>query len=167
MSYEQTDAQKKFDPIFEELAKFFQETWKSVMVKKFGIYEGAPGDNELINEFLKFLEDEKLDFTNSFRELPEKLESGEGLYLKIKKRLEDQGESLEKAIELMNSVNPYIIPRNHLVERAIQLANQEDYTFFKEMVEAFKEPYEQKSQYKELTLPPKPDEIVYQTFCGT
>ena len=44
------------------------------MVKKFGIYEGAPGDNELINEFLKFLEDEKLDFTNSFRELPEKLE---------------------------------------------------------------------------------------------
>ena len=87
--------------------------------------------------------------------------------MKIKNRLDSQGSSQEKAIELMNSVNPVIIPRNHLVEKAIQLAVQEDYSFFNKMVEAYKKPFEKNSQYDDFTFPPKPDEIVHQTFCGT
>ena len=74
---------------------------------------------------------------------------------------------LEEAVNLMNSVNSYIIPRNHLVERAINLSLNKDYSFFKSMVEAFKFPYKENKNNADFTIPPEPNEIVYQTFCGT
>ena len=137
------------------------------MAKKMGIFTATSKDNKLINEFLKHLEENKMDFTNSFRDLPKRLNDSEGIYTQVKKRLEEQTETFEEAISLMDSVNPYIIPRNHLVESSIDLSIKEDYSFFKRMVEAFKEPYKENQNNLDLTLPPKQDEIVYQTFCGT
>tara|TARA_Y100001970_G_scaffold287323_1_gene411708 strand:- start:22 stop:1485 length:1464 start_codon:yes stop_codon:yes gene_type:complete len=163
----QTEAQKKFEPEFETLTAFFKDAWRDVMAKKMGIFTATSKDNKLINEFLKYLEENKMDFTNSFRELPKRLNDSEGIYKQVKKRLEEQAETFEEAISLMDSVNPYIIPRNHLVERSIDLSIKEDYSLFKRMVEAFKEPYKENQNHLDLTLPPKPDEIVYQTFCGT
>ena len=163
----QEEAQKKFELEFEILTTFFKDTWRDVMAKKMGIFKTNSKDDELINELLKYLEENKMDFTNSFRDLPKNLESGEEIYRKIKKRLGDQSETLEQAITLMDSVNPYIIPRNHLVERSIESSITGDYNFFKRMVEAFKFPYKENKNNADLTKPPKPNEIVYQTFCGT
>ena len=61
----------------------------------------------------------------------------------------------------MNSVNPYII-RRPPGGRARSIGRPGRLYIFKEMVEAFKEPYEQKSQYKVIVH--QADEIVYQTF---
>jgi uncharacterized protein YdiU (UPF0061 family) len=163
----QDEAQKKFEPVFNDLTKYFMDAWKEVMAKKLGIFKPIPQDHDLINEFLKYMEEENLDFTNSFRELPQKLNGPEDIYQKIKKRLEDQTESLDQAISLMKSANPYIIPRNHLVEKAISMGITGDFSFFKKMVDAFRNPYQEDLKLKDFTNPPKPNEIVHQTFCGT
>ena len=167
LNLEREEVQQKFEVEFGELHQFFSNTLREIMGKKLGIFKVRPDDSDLINQFLQHLEQNHLDFTNSFREIPQKLGSGEEIYQKIEQRLADQPQSLEEAIALMNSANPYIIPRNHLVEKAIGSAIQGDFSFFKTMVEAYKIPYVENLKHQGLTLPPGPHEVVHQTFCGT
>lgn len=154
---------EKYRDSFKEFEKFYKEELLKVMTSKLGIFSPQASDEVIINDFFKYLEDNKLDFTNSFRQLPETYHQ----FANLKKRLEDQKESIEQAIELMNSHNPYIIPRNHLIEKAIQMACKEDYSLLNELHEVFKKPYIEQNQYSEYTRPPTPEEIVHQTFCGT
>lgn len=161
------EIQQKFEGEFDELTRFFSASWRGAMGKKLGIFQPLPDDSDLIHQFLKYIEENRLDFTNSFRELPKMLNSSQKIYQKIKKRLTDQPQSIEQAVTLMNATNPYIIPRNHLVQRAISLALKEDFSFFKIMVEAYRHPYEENLKYQSFTRSPQPHEVVHQTFCGT
>lgn len=67
----------------------------------------------------------------------------------------------------MRAANPVLIPRNHRVEQAIQSAYGGDCAPFHRLVDALAAPYANRTEYADLELPPRPDEIVHQTFCGT
>ena len=67
----------------------------------------------------------------------------------------------------MKTANPILIPRNHRVEQAIQGAYAGDYTQFNRLTEALEKPFEVQEKYADLETPPRPDEIVHETFCGT
>ena len=68
----------------------------------------------------------------------------------------------------MRKVNPAVIPRNHLVEQALNAAVENlDYGPFEKLVEVLTSPYEELEWQSEFMLPPKPGEHVLQTFCGT
>ena len=67
----------------------------------------------------------------------------------------------------MDSVNPFIIPRNHYVERVLQAAYDQDMTPFYELESALKQPYQQASAISQWTVPPTDSERVRYTFCGT
>ena len=68
----------------------------------------------------------------------------------------------------MHQANPAIIPRNHRIEQAIEAAvDQEDYGPFEKLLEVLSSPYEELEGLREYMLPPKPEERVLQTFCGT
>ena len=70
--------------------------------------------------------------------------------------------------ELMLSVNPVYIPRNHQVEAAIRAAeDNNDFSKFNELHDVLQNPFEQQTGKDEYMLPPKPEEVVLQTFCGT
>ena len=45
--------------------------------------------------------------------------------------------------------------------------NQEDYGPFEKLLEVLSYPYEELEGLREYMLPPKPEEHVLQTFCGT
>ena len=66
----------------------------------------------------------------------------------------------------MRASNPIRIPRNHRIEQAIQNANQGDYDLFYRLLNALADPYSESIEYTEYEKA-KPDEMVYQTFCGT
>ena len=68
---------------------------------------------------------------------------------------------------LMRSTNPAIIPRNHRIEQLISAAIDGDYSQFNRLHEALKMPYEEKTDLTDLQRPPKPEEVVHATFCGT
>jgi uncharacterized protein YdiU (UPF0061 family) len=67
----------------------------------------------------------------------------------------------------MRSVNPRFIPRNHLVEEAIAAAVREDFAPFETLVAVLSAPYDDQPGFDRYADPPRPDEVVHQTFCGT
>ena len=65
------------------------------------------------------------------------------------------------------SVNPIYIPRNHLVESVIESALQNDFSKMKNLLKIIKDPFNEKQVNKKFSLPPKSNEVVPNTFCGT
>ncbi|MDA8792103.1 YdiU family protein [Bacteriovoracaceae bacterium] len=159
---------EKFMQEFAELELYFEKEWTQVFSVKFGFSEVQTGDTELFKSFLSYLEENKLDFTNSFRNIHNLLfESNDERILSLTNRIKLDKFSYEEQIKIRNQNNPYLIPRNHLVEKAIQNSLEGDYSFFHEMVEALQKPYFEDAKYIDFTQPPHSHEIVHQTFCGT
>jgi len=67
----------------------------------------------------------------------------------------------------MSKANPALIPRNHLVEEVIAAAVQADFAPFHRWVDALQNPFHFEPGRDRYAHPPRPDEIVRATFCGT
>ena len=68
----------------------------------------------------------------------------------------------------MYAVNPAFIPRNHQVESAIRAAEDEgDFQPFQDLVERLANPFDFDPADADYALPPRPEQMVRQTFCGT
>ena len=68
----------------------------------------------------------------------------------------------------MYQSNPIYIPRNHLVEAAIRAAeDSDDPAPFNELVTVLASPYLQQPGAEAYAEPPRPEQVVQQTFCGT
>ena len=68
----------------------------------------------------------------------------------------------------MYAVNPVFIPRNHLVEEALQMASEEnDFTAFNTLVDVLARPFSYDAGLVRFATPPRPEQEVRQTFCGT
>ncbi len=69
---------------------------------------------------------------------------------------------------LMYAANPVFIPRNHLVAEAIRAAEEAgDFAPFHRLVERTATPCRYDPADARYATPPRPDEVVMQTFCGT
>ena len=68
----------------------------------------------------------------------------------------------------MRSVNPVYIPRNHLIEEVIRAAeDNNDFTLFHKMHAVLEKPYTIQEGMDKYMLPPEPEQVVENTFCGT
>lgn len=68
----------------------------------------------------------------------------------------------------MQSINPVYIPRNHQVEAAIRAGeDHNDFSVFHALYDILQKPFERQPGKDNYMLPPKPDEVVHETFCGT
>lgn len=176
-----SDEKKSIALLTEELEKSREQIarmWREKSAKKLGILRPSFEDEKLIREWFSILEENKLDFTLSFIHLrdllndkdssffPENDKKLESFIVKLKKRLQEYS-SLDVASQ-MKKLNPHFIPRNHIVEKAIQeaLENKELITF-ERLNQALKNPYVYSEEHKDFYLPPKPQEVVKATFCGT
>jgi uncharacterized protein YdiU (UPF0061 family) len=83
-------------------------------------------------------------------------------------RLEQEPLSPEARATAMRLVNPAYIPRNHRIEQAISAAvEQDDFQPFERLSAVLAKPYQSKAAYAAYANPPRADERVLQTFCGT
>jgi len=145
-------------------------------------------DDELIYTWLEYLQKEQLDFTLSFRALAQWLEetttdSGKSQQFnetpefvdfvtkwkaRLKRQAMDQSEfNNSKVVQQMNAKNPIYIARNHQVERAIQAAQNGDFSVFHEICKVLKNPFESQPEFEKYSKAPLPNEVVKETFCGT
>ncbi len=171
------DDQKTAVSMLEEAingyAHVYEEKRIEMMRRKLGLFGSHPEDESLIRDWLHYLEDGDRDFTLSFRKLgeaPEELVNNAFLtefLLKWEKRRGNQAKDLQQSRDLMNSVNPVFIPRNHHVERAIQAAMEGDLSIFQDMNHFLRKPYVEQSKFESYKNPPKPHERIQATFCGT
>jgi uncharacterized protein YdiU (UPF0061 family) len=150
-----------------EFREHFGRRWLEVMGAKLGLFEVREGDRELVEMWLEHLEDEELDFTNAFRRLSDDFEGDTDFHARWRERLDEQPHSREEVAARMDRHNPWIIPRNHQVERALDEARSGDLSHFRRLHRALSEPYRDRPEFEDLTEPPTPDEVVHQTFCGT
>jgi serine/tyrosine/threonine adenylyltransferase len=130
----------------------------------------------LFSEFLALLETHELDFTNSFSGLADHLESKTPLLptddwqqwmAQWQAALQDSQDK-PAARHRMQQANPYVIPRNHLIEHAIQQAyNEGRFDQFDALLEAVTRPFDPELARSRFAQAPASDEIVKRTFCGT
>jgi uncharacterized protein YdiU (UPF0061 family) len=67
----------------------------------------------------------------------------------------------------MLRANPAVIPRNHRIEQAIAAALGGDYAPFEWLCDVLSRPYAESTSDAAYQLPPRAEERVLQTFCGT
>lgn len=165
------EAIKLVQPLFDEFEGRFNELWKINHLAKIGINLEQDGDEELLNELMAWIEKYKPDFTHTFRGLADSFLHEDAVFqteafkswkVKWLKRIS----AVDMYEEIIRDKNPSIIPRNHLVEKAlIEGSDAEDLTFFNSFLEKLKNPYNS-YELEEFQSFPK-NEIGYQTFCGT
>jgi uncharacterized protein YdiU (UPF0061 family) len=157
--------------VLENFYNVYENYWLAGMRKKIGLFTEEVGDIELIHELLNIMNKNQADFSNTFRQLstPNKLDNAFGEWIKKwEKRLQSENKNSEEHFELMNSVNPAFIPRNHNIAKAIKLAEQEnDFSIMEEMLSVLSAPYDEQPKFLHYSSAPTPDERVTETFCGT
>jgi uncharacterized protein YdiU (UPF0061 family) len=84
-----------------------------------------------------------------------------------RERLTPEARPVGELAAALRAVNPAVIPRNHKVQEALSAANYGDFSFFERLLEALEKPFEERPEFVSYMQPPKPEERVTQTFCGT
>ncbi len=163
----QDEAKILFENELEQLHQLFIEEHFKVMSMKLGGIK----DHTLLKDWLNLLEMNELDFTLSFIDL-ERLLEGKKSFTGIETRsgfqnFFEEWKNKNPDLTIMKTHNPLTIARNHMVERAIEKSEKGDDADFFELIEAIKNPFERKDDLSPFDLPPKAEEKVLRTFCGT
>lgn len=154
----------------------FDKAFNRKIQRKLGLdHEGINEltKSDLIADFFKILSDNEIDFTSSFRKLSSGLitnkieEKLNPFFNNWKNTLNNANLDLKIVSAEINLINPVIIPRNHMVEKMINLAISGDFSLFNQMIEILKDPFQETSFNQNFSLPPSENEIVANTFCGT
>ncbi|MDC1170582.1 YdiU family protein [Candidatus Pelagibacter sp.] len=156
--------------------KLYEEKWLNMMRDKLGLFGEDRDDKHLIFELLTWMENNKADFTNTFCNLMDIQSIKDPIYqnqeyfnwtAKWKKRLEKNNTEKEKYLELMRSVNPIFIPRNHKVEEALKDASENKLETLNQLLEVIKYPYKDNGMLMDYQQPMSNENGNYKTFCGT
>ena len=176
-------ATDKAQKVINNFPNKMSEALMSVMCKKIGLDSTKTNSQETLSKLLRIMLDNKSDYTLTFRYLSEIIKGKRDSLFKQqflehnqisnwlkewKELIKDQDLAKKEIVLSMESSNPVFIPRNHLVERAIEAAvENNDFSEMRTLLTILSKPYEEQSKYGEYMKPPKPLEVVHQTFCGT
>jgi len=139
---------------------------------KFGLNESLPEDDVLFQNFLDLMAENHADYSISFRQLSRivKEDASQDNYLRdlfidrntldqwltrYRARLQiEQRDNLSRQTA-MNLVNPKYILRNHLVQIAIEKAQQKDFSEVNRLLHILENPFDEQPEYNAYAaLPP-------------
>lgn len=176
---DQDKAVAKAEERLSQFRNWMNEAWTNMMRDKLGLPGSQAEDFSLATTLLAVMEKTSADYTNTFRalsgdtELPAPLEQAPD-WKKWRVRWDERcGRApcqipADDARARMRAANPAVIPRNYLVEEALDAAvRQSDFTPFHNLVSALKAPYEEGPHLAAFQTPPPASFTNYQTFCGT
>ena len=156
--------------------KIYENKWLNMMRNKLGLFGEDKNDKKLISDLLDWMKNNKADYTNTFCYLM-KTNNTEDQIFEDKnfkewqerwyKRLKINNTPEEKYFDLMRSINPNVIPRNHKVEEALKAANENNFKPFHNLLKVLKSPYNSNANLSEYQKPAPFTDEKYQTFCGT
>lgn len=160
-------AQAEFDK-FED--QFYQK-WKINHLAKLGIIKEEDGDEELLHELMDWMQKNNPDFTNTFRGLSQTELHHDPIFqkedfIKWKQKWLNRISAVDLYENLLDSYNPSVIPRNHIVEEVLIEASENNnmnpfIEFHKKLINPFNT-----TTNKYYQTPPLSEEG-YKTFCGT
>jgi len=169
----------------DRFPRLYKRAYETGLRAKLGLACELTCDVELAEDLLVIMSRNKADYTLTFRRLCDaragNSDSDEEIRklfydqddfdswaIRWRKRLAEETVSDNERQRAMRLVNPSFIPRNHLVEEALQAAAMNrDYAPFEKLMSVLAAPYEDQPGNVSYTQPPRPDQVVHATFCGT
>ena len=145
--------------------------------RKLGLSTERQGDAALAKDLLERMAANGADYTLTFRLLCDAAAglAGDAAVRKLfaepdaydswavgwRHRLDAEPGSPAARRSAMRSVNPAYIPRNHLVEAALQAAvTRQDFSRFEDLLAVLSHPYEDRPDQAHYAAPPRPEERV-------
>jgi uncharacterized protein YdiU (UPF0061 family) len=143
-----------------------------------------PADEELVTVLLDVMHRTEADYTVTFRGLSDYL-AGDRARLGVEEVLYDHAdfrawmrswdargarepETSAVRADTMRRANPRYIPRNHRIEEVIEAATtEEDFAPFEALLEVIVRPFDEQPSATAYAVPPRPNQRVLETFCGT
>lgn len=159
----------------------FRTLWHARVKEKLGLGGEDVDDGELIDTLFDELEEHGVDFTSFFRALAMLLR-GDGAMLESLlpapeamapwiaqwwERIAHEATGPLEHAAAMDAVNPLYIPRNHLVEAALAVAEAGDMAPWLELLDVVRHPYDIHPGFERFAEPGPADAGPYRTFCGT
>jgi uncharacterized protein YdiU (UPF0061 family) len=152
--------------------------------RKLGLVLELEGDTLLAEDLLQCMAANGADFTLTFRRLCDAAVGPEGdagvrtLFadpaaydgwaVRWRRRLDEEPANEKARAAAMRGMNPAYIPRNHLVEAALDAASlRQDFKPFEDLLVVISRPYDERPELERYSKPARPEERVLQTFCGT
>ena len=166
----------KIEEILKTYEQEFSSNLRKIYLDKLGLTEHQPGDDELIQDYLSLINNENLDYTQSFRSLvkiiqEEDLIEGSGSLEKWKKRFlkrhEFEKSDLRDRLDMMKSNNPYITPKNFQIQKVIDAVEKGSYEALHSFCDAFKNPFEENSKTQVFDEVPSENEANIRTSCSS
>ncbi|MBK1644149.1 hypothetical protein CKO25_05675 [Thiocapsa imhoffii] len=161
----------------------YTKHWSAGMRRKLGFSTAEPEDVALIHDLLDLMATSGADFTLTFRRLGAATVSQADAGVRDlfvdrdafdawatgwRARLARDPASPDARVHQMQSANPAVIPRNHRVEQALQAAvEDDDFSPFERLLRVLEQPFTEQADMAEYSTPPRDDERVLRTFCGT
>ena len=155
--------------------------WRHGMQAKLGLSTEASSDAALYDELLNTMHDANADYTLTFRNLSDTLRGDDSPLRSMiddarldawiarwRQRLHDEGAVLTDVADTMDRINPLYIPRNHLVEEALDAAGRGNLSPFTELLDVLTSPFDARDGHERYATPADDAFTAnYQTFCGT
>jgi uncharacterized protein YdiU (UPF0061 family) len=162
----------------------FESAYAAGLSRKLGLFQSRPDDLSLAQDLFERMARNGVDFTLIFRRLCDAATNPDGdaalrnLFtdpssfddwaVRWRHRLAKEGGEANERRTAMRAANPAFIPRNHLVEEAISAAVDDgNFAPFENLLTVLSMPYEDQPAFGCYVYPPRPDQVVHQTFCGT
>ena len=146
--------------ILQTYEAIFQDALAELYRKKLGLDQVQPEDATLIQGLLDIMESEKLDYTNTFRNLTQALakknspelnsEISKSWVVSFLERHSKETLSKDKRLELMNQVNPKFILRNYMAQEAIEAAEVNDFSKLETLIIVMTQPFEELIEHQEF-----------------
>jgi uncharacterized protein YdiU (UPF0061 family) len=168
----------------DEFPDLFLDAHQRGMGNKLGLQLSGAEDEQLVEDLLGLMNETGADFTLTFRRLAELavptsasesvsqlFEFGEGFQpwlARWRQRFDSEQADAQQRQQIMLTENPVYIARNHLVEEAIVAATQDkDFEPFNKLVDLLAKPFDYHASGARYATPPRPEQEVKKTFCGT
>ena len=180
-------ALKEANEALDMFSDRFQTAYAAGLCGKIGLFDTRPEDFALAQDLLERMARNQADFTLTFRGLCDAAAGEHSRTMSLRapcspirgafdewaqrwrQRLaDDDGDANERKARMLAKINPAFIARNHLVEEIIAAAvDHGDFAPFETLLTVLSRPYDDQPEFRRYAEPPRPDQIVHQTFCGT
>ncbi len=190
---EEAEAVSLAQEILESFRVIYGAALAEGMTRKLGLRPGEAQNQPFIAGLWRLLEEGGADFTLFFRRLTQVAGGGQkkeenlaGFFALFAEAPEaarqaaadflsqwrslTEGDDWPERLRAMRAANPIVIARNHRVEQALARGAEGDLAPLRRLCAALKNPFDEPTPQDpddDLESPPKPEERVLATFCGT
>lgn len=169
---DEDDAVQRATAVLHTFRDRYAEAWTAGLAAKLGLPADQAEAGALGQQLLELMQADRVDLTGAFRALgpAARGDAGplRGLFLDLAgiDAWLARWRTLDPDAALIERTNPVYIPRNHLLEEALDAATAGDLGPVERLVEVLRDPFTERAGLERYAAP-APASFTHTTYCGT